>query len=1130
MLPSDRKSVVIGDLNCHHDLWDDRQPEDELGASLAEWATTHGWTAANDGEPTFQSRSHSAASSAPDVALAHTHLLRNSTWRILPDAGSDHLPTILQLSRCNSAPKPAKPTWSYKKANWEGFRADIDAALESWTATDTPNAKSIKLHKAILSSAESNIPRGKRKGAKVWWNEEAEAAVDARRQKRAAHRTQQTNETRNAWNKSSQEAKKVILNAKRQAWQDFTSELNTTTDCSKIHRIFKAINSESQPRSSDETLVHKGKTLVTDRDKSNAFVTEYASVNHLSRDHIRDPQVHAELNRDQCATCSNNRDVGMCQPFKMCELKRALKDIKTGKAAGEDGVTNNMLKNLGQRAKECLLDTINSAWITYGIPSTWKKAVIIAILKKGKLASLIGSYRPISLMSCVAKLAERMLAKRIMHWLEEGEHLCTEQAGFRIHRSTEDQVARIVQQVHDGFQQRPAKRFILTLFDFSRAFDRVWRKGLLLKLQRLGAPTCLRKWLDSFLSGRQCKVDFNNTSSRYKLFRDGLPQGSALSPLLFIVFINDLAIELNKIPGISVSLFADDLAVLACAATLAACRRITQQAADVVMKWALEWKSKVAPEKTEMCVLSTAPLDVQAAQTITITIGDTLVETTKNPCFLGVHFDRLIHFRHHVEKKVKNARPKLRQLRALSGTNWGCDRQLLRALYLSHIRAGLEYAGGAWIPSLGPSSIEVLERIQRSAARVITGCTRSTPVSALTLEADLIPMEVRGKQLAACHREKALRMPESHPNRILCENRPPRKRLKTIHGWREAGAAVSTAAGLEDLPRLPLPTVFPCSPWEETELRINLGAGAVPKSAPAHLRKEAAETVLRALPKPLAICAWTDGSLIEGGINAGAAAHIVWDNGRVDNLEAAAGAVGSSYSAETAAMYIAADYLMEKTHDLPPSNIAICTDSKSLLDKLKSGISSKDSLILQHLRCNLGAISNFHELHLVWVPGHADIEGNEAVDALAKHATTFDQQEVAIDYQTAKARIKRLCRDTWRAGVRRDHHWQVTGGCPPKAAPGLSRYEQRIMAQLRTGHSPLCQAYLHRINAAPSPLCPHCKEGPEDVPHLILDCAAWTAPRRHFLGLNPDLTVLTQPAGVVGFLRRIGRFSGRPPD
>ena len=162
-----------------------------------------------------------------------------------------------------------------------------------------------------------------------------------------------------------------------------------------------------------------------------------------------------------------------------------------------------MLKRLGPRARRCILDIVNSSWASGEVPTQFKKATIVPIAKRGKPPGQIGSYRPIALMSCVAKLMEKMVARRLNRWLEANNLLSQAQAGFRACRSTEDQVARIVQTASDGLQARPAKRYVLTLFDFSRAYDRVWRKGLLLKLHRLGASGCLVRWLSSFLSGRQ---------------------------------------------------------------------------------------------------------------------------------------------------------------------------------------------------------------------------------------------------------------------------------------------------------------------------------------------------------------------------------------------------------------------------------------------------------------------------------------------------------------------------------------------------------------------------------------------------------------------------------------------------
>jgi hypothetical protein len=247
----------------------------------------------------------------------------------------------------------------------------------------------------------------------------------------------------------------------------------------------------------------------------------------------------------------------------MPELKRALWALKKNKAPGPDGVSNDMLKHLGPRARAALLDLINQSWSTSRVPGCFKHTHIAPVAKRGKPAGLIGSYRPIALMSCIAKLMEKMIARRLTYWLESNNLLSQEQAGFRTRRSTEDQVARIVQTVSNGFQSRPAKRFTLTLFDYSRAYDRVWRKALLLKLHRLGAGACLINWLSNFLSGRQCRVRFNQTLSKARLFRDGLPQGSALAPTLFIIFIDDTVRELASIRDTIPSLFADDLTSLA---------------------------------------------------------------------------------------------------------------------------------------------------------------------------------------------------------------------------------------------------------------------------------------------------------------------------------------------------------------------------------------------------------------------------------------------------------------------------------------------------------------------------------------------------------------------------------------
>ena len=137
--------------------------------------------------------------------------------------------------------------------------------------------------------------------------------------------------------------------------------------------------------------------------------------------------------------------------------------------------------------------------------------------------------------------------------------LCEDQAGFRRLRSTEDQLIRLTQSISDGFQAKPALRTVLALLDFSKAYDRVWKNDLLNTLLLKGVSTRIVRWVAGFLSNRLAKVRLNGILSRPQVLREGLPQGSVLSPLLFLFFIDSLR---DSVPaGVEVSLYADDVAL-----------------------------------------------------------------------------------------------------------------------------------------------------------------------------------------------------------------------------------------------------------------------------------------------------------------------------------------------------------------------------------------------------------------------------------------------------------------------------------------------------------------------------------------------------------------------------------------
>ena len=189
----------------------------------------------------------------------------------------------------------------------------------------------------------------------------------------------------------------------------------------------------------------------------------------------------------------------MTEPFSMKELKDAMKKVKTRKAPGPDGITGELLKHLGACSRAVLQKTFNHSWMKGVVPAVWKEAAIIPVPKKGKDKKNPRSYRHISLLSCVGKLLERMVNRRLISHPESNSVLSPTQTGYGKFRSTEDQLAHLVQNIEDAFQE---KKVLAVFFGLSNPFDRVWKEGLLVKLLRTGVRCKMHMWIQHFLFAR----------------------------------------------------------------------------------------------------------------------------------------------------------------------------------------------------------------------------------------------------------------------------------------------------------------------------------------------------------------------------------------------------------------------------------------------------------------------------------------------------------------------------------------------------------------------------------------------------------------------------------------------------
>ena len=223
-------------------------------------------------------------------------------------------------------------------------------------------------------------------------------------------------------------------------------------------------------------------------------------------------------------------------------------------------------------------------------------AHISPVFKKGD-KHLISNYRPISLTSIVSKVLERLIHHKLYSFLEQHGVISHTQFGFRKGHST---VHLLLSAVDDWARTLNHRNSTHCMFlDFSKAFDTVPHQRLLLKLQHYGIKDCLLKWFNAFLTQRRQRVVINGCASHWSSVLSGVPQGSILGPLLFVLYMNDLPCSLNS----CVKMFADDVALYHSVQQEDDCLTL-QHDLDTIASWCISWQMKLNPSKCEALCIS----------------------------------------------------------------------------------------------------------------------------------------------------------------------------------------------------------------------------------------------------------------------------------------------------------------------------------------------------------------------------------------------------------------------------------------------------------------------------------------------------------------------------------------------
>ena len=309
----------------------------------------------------------------------------------------------------------------------------------------------------------------------------------------------------------------------------------------------------------------------------------------------------------QCTTIDTGSEIPQDEPvtvtllndFCISEEKilKIIRSLNPNKAHGWDEISVRMIK-LCDMALVIPLKIIFINCLRRGIcPDIWKHSNVVPVHKKNE-KNVKGNYRPISLLPIFGKILEKLIFDSLYSHLVSSKLLNPNQSGFRPSDSTINQLISITHTIFTAFDCNPPLDVRSVYLDISKAFDRVWHDGLIYKLKRCGVSGQLLSLIQNFLKNRKQRTVLNGQASNWGDILAGVPQGSILGPLFFLVYINDLTENLKC----NVKLFADDTSLFTVVQDSNTAASDMNHDLELVRKWANDWRMSFNPDPTKQAV------------------------------------------------------------------------------------------------------------------------------------------------------------------------------------------------------------------------------------------------------------------------------------------------------------------------------------------------------------------------------------------------------------------------------------------------------------------------------------------------------------------------------------------------
>lgn len=398
-------------------------------------------------------------------------------------------------------------------------------------------------------------------------------------------------------------------------------------------------------------------------------------------------------------------------PFSVYEVHKALKALDHRKPPGPDLMEPYFLKLAADYLAEPLSILFNLSIKTKEIPSVWKSAFVLPLLKGGD-PSVLTNYRPISNLCVLSKIMESLVCDQLKEFLYSNDIVSKFQSGFRKKHSTNTATMKVI---NDIIMALDKKLYCASLFiDLSKAFDTVDHAVLKNRLLSLGLSEHAIAWFSNYLNNRTQCIKLEGLCSKFVAVHKGVPQGSVLGPLLFLLYINDLG---QNVSDTNLHFYADDTVIYCYGSSLTQAIETLQKAFVAFQHSLIQLKLVLNADKTKLMLFSKSK-KVPEPIPVVSTLEGNVIEIVHEYKYLGVWIDDSFTFKPHIERLVKKLRLKLRFFfRNKQCFSFAVKKRLVTATFLSV----LDY-GDILYMNASSSCLLMLDTMYHASLRFITNC------------------------------------------------------------------------------------------------------------------------------------------------------------------------------------------------------------------------------------------------------------------------------------------------------------------------------------------------------------------------------------------------------------------------